>query len=314
MRFRLTSTIAGLALLLAGIPRASFAARIPLVRRAAVQSAALTLADLLPAAAPAELRSEATKISMGSAPQPPMTRTLYRQQIEFLLSGHKSLAAALAIPPEIQIRRRFHTLTKAEVVQAIDHALAHQGVTRMPDLSRLNFTAPVYVTGADPGLELIRISSDAQQGITSFRLWTAKERHNLPFTVTVPSVVKVPTLVARRTLVAGDLTSGSDFKVEMRAGEHSVAGAPLVAADLTNLATRGIVRAGAPVERDQFQRPVLVEPGTLSTLIVHGPGFNIKTIVVPLEQGVLGQEIRVRNVESHRVLEARVAGQDSLVK
>lgn len=309
----LNFTAPALAVLLAVVPAAR-GARVPLLSQAVVHSATFTLADLLPTSAPEELRSEAAKVPLGSAPQPPMARTIYRQQIEYLLNGRKTLAASIALPSEIHIERFARTLSKADVAQAIDRALASQGVTRLPDLGALEFSAPVYVTSADPGLELIRISSDPVRGLTQFRLWTAKEPGNLPFTVSIPGVIKLPTLVARRTLVAGEVTSASDFTIKMRAGSRAMTAAPPSAGGLAELDVRGVVRTGAPVNRDQFKRPVLVEPGTLSTLIVRGNGFSIKTIVTPLEQGVLGQEIRVRNTDSKQVVEARVTGRDRLVK
>lgn len=311
MRFNFTTP--ALAVLLAIAPMAR-GARVPLLRSAVVHSATLTLADLLPASAPASLRSEAAKVLLGSAPQPPMARTIYRQQLEYLLNGRKPLAASLVLPAEIHVERFARTLSKAEVVEAIDRALTSQGVTRLPGPGALEFTAPVYVTSADPGLELVRISADPARGLTRFRLWTSKEPGNLPFTVSVPGVIKLPTLVARRTLVSGEVASASDFTVEMRASRRTMKAAPPSAGGLADLAVRGVVPAGAPVNRDQFERPVLVEPGTLSTLTVSGNGFSIKTIVTALEQGVLGQEIRVRNTESKQVLEARVAGRDRLVK
>lgn len=311
MRFIFTTP--ALAVLLAVVPAAR-GARVPLLHRAVVHAATLTLADLLPVSAPAALRSEAATVQLGSAPQPPMARMIYRQQLEYLLNGHKALAASLALPAEIHIERFARTLSKADVVRAIDRALTSQGVTRLPDLGALQFAMPVYVTSADPGLELTRISSDPVRGITEFRLWTAKEPGHLPFTVSVPGAIKLPTLVASRTLVSGEVASASDFAVKMRADRRTMNSAPPSPSSLARLAVRGVVRAGAPVNRDQFERPVLVEPGALSTLIVRGNGFNIKTIVTPLEQGVLGQEIRVRNTDSKQVLEARVVGRDRLVK
>lgn len=312
MQFK--SSAPALALLLLFSSASKGAPRVALAERVVIHSGTLTLADLLPASAPLPVRAEAGKVSLGSAPEPPMTRTIYRQQLQFLLKGRAPLLAELSLPPQISVSRFHRTLTKKEVIAAIRGALGSEGVNRLPDLADLTFTAPVYVTGADPGLKVIRISADPSRRITNFRLWTSKEPANLPFTVSVPIEIKLPTLVARRTLASGDIASATDFLVEMRPRNRGISGSKPTAEDLAGLETRGLVRRGAPVDRDQFARPVLVEPGALATLIVQGNGFNIKTIVTPLQQGVLGQEIRVRNTESKLVLEARVTGRDRLVK
>ncbi|MGH9396959.1 MAG: flagellar basal body P-ring formation chaperone FlgA [Terriglobia bacterium] len=279
-----------------------------------LHSGTLTLADLLPASAPSRLRVEAGKVLLGSAPQPTMTRTIYRQQLQYLLKDHASLLAELSLPPQISVQRFHRAITKSEVIRAINRALGSQGLTHPPDLSNIEFSAPVYATGADPGIEVIRISSDPLRHVTNFRLWTSKEPGNLPFTVAVPREIKLPTLVARHMLASGDIASATDFSVEMRPQNRKTSSTTTTANDLSGLATRGLVRAGEPVDRDQFARPVLVEPGALATLIVEGNGFNIKTIVTPLQQGVLGQEIRVRNTESKQVVEAQVTGRDRLTK
>ncbi|MDE3180062.1 MAG: flagellar basal body P-ring formation protein FlgA [Acidobacteriota bacterium] len=305
-----------LAVVLIGLTQRPLQAAIPaklvLPAHVLLHSRTLTLADLLPASAPAKLRTEAGKIRLGEAPQPPMTRIVYRQQLQFLLKDHAPLLANLSVPAEIRIQRAYREITRAEVIRVIDRDLESFGLKQPPDLSNLEFTAPVYATGENAGLKLIRVFSDPTRGVTSFRLWTSKEPVNLPFTVTIPREIKLPTLVARRRLADGDIASPADFTVEMRPATGAMK--TTNTDDVRGLEVRGLVRAGAPVNRDQFKRPVLVEPGALATLVVQGNGFSIKTIVTPLEQGVFGQEIRVRNNESRLVVEARVTGRDRLVK
>lgn len=323
MRFKLT--IPAIALLLAilcasdGRPVAFAAAErdprpIPLFAHVLVRTGTLTLADLLPPTAPPKLRAEAGGIPLGSAPQPAMARIIYRQQLQFLLKDHASILTQLSLPRQIVVQRFYRTITKGEVILAIRRALGTQGLDGGLGLSSVELPTPAYTTKDDPGLEVIRISADPARHTTAFRLWTSKEPGNLPFTVFVPRTIKLPTLVARHVLASGDIASATDFSVELRPQDRKISGPKTTAKALSGLEVRGLVRAGEPVERDEFERPVLVDAGALATLIVRGKGFNIKTIVTPLEQGVLGQEIRVRNTESKQVVEARVDGRDRLVK
>ncbi|MEJ2010188.1 MAG: flagellar basal body P-ring formation chaperone FlgA [Acidobacteriota bacterium] len=320
MRKRFATTL--LALLLAATVRAGETARVPpshsvaLLARVVLRADSFTLDDLLPRSAPATLHREAMKIVLGQSPQPTASRILYPQQLEFLLRDHADLLAELRLPKEITIRRFHRAVTKDEILRAIDRALGSQGLEGKSsiDARDLQFSTPVYVTHDNPGLEVLRIAPDPLRRETEFTLWTSTEPNNLPFTVSVDRAVKLPTLVARRTIPPGEIVSSSDFAVEMKATRRGPTAPAAGAAGLAGLETRATVQAGEPVERDLFKRPVLVKPGALATLIVHGSAFSIKTIVVPLEQGVLGQEIRVRNVETRQVVQAKVVGRDRLAK
>lgn len=293
------------------------AGRARLQSSVSLQSPTLTLANLLPAGASPALSKEASLVPLGASPQPPNARVIYRQQLQFLLQDHKDLLAEISIPDEIKVQRSYRVINKQEVTAAIEQALSAKGDAAGAsglDLAGLVLSAPVYATGADPGLRVIRIESDPARHETRFRLWTSKEPRNLPFTAIVPGAAKLPVLVARHGLAPGEIVSANDFTVEMRPGIGLPVKPMTTAAGLSGLEAQAAVRPGQPVVRDDFGRPVLVQPETLATLIVQGKGFQIKTQVTPLEQGVLNQEIRVRNIESRQVVEARVIGRDALVK
>ncbi|HZT71879.1 MAG TPA: flagellar basal body P-ring formation chaperone FlgA [Terriglobia bacterium] len=290
--------------------------RVPLLSNVVLRSGNVTLDDLLPQSAPAALHDEARRISLGQSPQPPGSRALYREQLQFLLRDHPSLTASLEIPSQIVLRRASRQLSRAEIIRAINSALGRQnpeGENRL-DPQQVQLSVPVYVTTNDPGLEVLRISPYPLRGDTQFVLWTSNEPNILPFTVTVQRVLKLPALVTRRALPPGKIVSPADFAMEMRPQQRNGTMPFVSTQDLAGLETRAAIRAGQPVDLDLFKRPVLVKPGALATLIVHGRAFSIKTVVEPLEQGVLGQEIRVRNTETRQVVQARVVGRDRLMK
>jgi flagellar basal body P-ring formation protein FlgA len=281
-----------------------------------LRSRTMTLANLLPDSAPVSLRQKAEGISLGSAPQPPMTRMVYREQLQFLLRDHKALLRELILPDEIAVQRDHRALSQEEVVQAISRAIGDGGADagKSLDLQGIHFSTLVYVTQADPGLKVIRIQSDPLRNETRFQLWTTKEPGTLPFEVSVPGAVKLPTLVSRHTLAPGEIVSANDFEIVMRPEAGILAGKAPSVTELAGMETRAPLHAGQPVTRTEFGMPVLVQPGVLARLIVQGGGFSIKTVVTPLEQGVLGQEVRARNTETREVIEARVIGRDRLLK
>lgn len=52
----------------------------------------------------------------------------------------------------------------------------------------------------------------------------------------------------------------------------------------------------------------LVKPGQPVRLVIQGEDYRITTTVMPLEQGMMGQEIRVRDPLTKRIFQAQVAG------
>jgi flagellar basal body P-ring formation protein FlgA len=281
-----------------------------------LDSVTMTLADLLPDSASASLRKEAATVPLGSAPQPGMTRILYRQQLQFVLRDHGAMLRRLALPDEIAVERVHHALTRQEVIRAIQEAVGSQRdlAGQSLDLQDVQFSTPVYVTKADPGLKVIRIESDPVRGDTQFQLWTSKEPNTLPFEVSAPGAVRLPTLVSRHALAPGEVVSATDFTIMMKPGLGDPSQKPPSAADFAGLETRAPLRAGQTVTPTEFGMPVLIRSGVLASLIVQGNSFSIKTVVTPLEQGVLGQEVQVRNMESRQVIEAKVIGRDQLLK
>jgi flagella basal body P-ring formation protein FlgA len=270
------------------------------------------LSDLLPAEAPGTLKARSAEIAMGSAPQPGRSRTVTRAEIKSHLIDTPDLLGSLAIPDRIVIERSHRMLTPSEVLRAIKTGLGGQALPGSGgwDDSDLKLSAPVYVTLEDPGLEVTRIELDPFRRQTKFRLWTSKEPTILPFWVTVTHDVKVPTLVARHDIPAGKEAQVTDFQVEERSGTPGRQ--LLAAADLAGLQTRTGVRSGEQVTRSMFSQVVLVEPGRPAKLIAEGPRFRISTTVIPLQAGVMGQQIRVRDTETQRILSAEVVARGQL--
>lgn len=291
------------------------AGRVSLVAHAEVRANVVTLSDLLPAGAPGDLRAEAAQIALGSAPEPTSTRRISRAEIENAVLSNPDLLAEITIPDQVAVGRSHRALTTRELEAAIRAALGREPGDdgRALKFGPLALAAPVYVTSDDPGLRVTEIRFDPLRHETRFRLWTSKEPRNLPFYVTLPSDAKFPALVARRDLVASQPVGPADFEVERRAATSGgSATLPLTPADLAGLETRTPLRAGEAVNRSMFTQAVLVEPGMPARLVVKGNGFRLETTVVPLERGVLGQQIRVRDPDTHRILAATVVAKGVL--
>lgn len=61
-----------------------------------------------------------------------------------------------------------------------------------------------------------------------------------------------------------------------------------------------------------LQAPKLVSRGNLVTLQAHGNGFVASVKVEALDDGILGEVIKVRNLSSNKIIQARVIGKNLL--
>lgn len=315
--------------------------RAPVMLESAVEakSETLTLQDLLPPGAPLELQEEASGIALGSTPQPGSVRAITRDQIEDLLRADPELLASLSLPERIIVSRSQRELTAQELSVAITEAAKGGGAGSEgtsqgagPELQSkqksgrpigaARLSAPVYVTKDDPGLKVLRVEFDPLRHETRFCLWTTKEPEILPFYVTVAGGSAggdVTTLVARRDLAPGEIVSADDFLVKQGQptsgfGQTSrTASAPTPEA-LAGLAALTHVRAGQAVTASMFKTAVMVSESKPAVLVIEGPAFRMTMPVIPLQNGALGQQVRVRNPDTQRIVSAEVVGPGQLHK
>jgi len=231
------------------------------------------LSDLLPATALATLREAGATISLGPAPMPGRSRIVTRAEVQETLAANPELQAGLSIPTEITVRRACHLVSPEQVSAALGSALGTGSAKGSPDFSLLT---PVCFSGDDPGLEVSDVEFDALQRVTRFRLWTSKEPRNLPFYVTLSGRLDD---AAARLYSAGrpafNATAGSSDPKRARA---------------------------------QMGNVTLVKAGAATRLVIQGPDCRITTVVVPLQSGVLGQQVRARDPLTLKVFSAHVAG------
>ena len=172
-------------------------------------------------------------------------------------------------------------LTRRDIFQAIENYLDQTGNDLRARLrpGDLRIQASVPVIKDDAGLEVKKISFDPLRRETVFEVWTSHQPQYLPFTVTT----------------RGDPGSWSLSPPPQRNSNARQAefrnDTPVIAS--------GAKGAGSKL-------PVLARPGQPATLVMLGGNMRITTTVVPLQPGVKGQCILVRDATTARVMKAEV--------
>jgi hypothetical protein len=301
-----------------------------------VEGETVKLSDLLPPDAPAELGEICFRIILGNSPLPASQRVIPKGQIERRLREFPSILERLELPERLTITCKQRRLSPAEIWAAIETFMAGDG-SRAPetqtcfagpaalaflhgkeaaDLAKpvcftaeLHLQAPVFVTKPDPGLEVKRVEPDRVQRRIRFLLWTSKEPQVLPFYVTVEELNRMTAWGPEYSEQSGESPISTDPHVEPRKTWRDLTDFP---ASRSGSSPRVAAHQGESVWQATSYPIVLVAAGKPAKLVVETATLRLTVLVTPLESGVKGQLIRVRNLDTQRVLKAEVVGEGLL--
>jgi hypothetical protein len=217
---------------------------------------------------------------MGAAPQPGNTRILERDAVERQASASEGVLEEVSVPESIALTRDSRPITLTEVYEAVRMALKRSGMPAATTLQPADvlFESQVFVGLGDSGLQVMRMEFDRGLRRARFLLWPSRSPKVLPFFATAQFEGELPLAPIRPSMEFSRLT------------QNSVASA---------------------AKRPAMQE-ILVSPGERATLTLHSTALRIFVDVVSLERGTLGQQIRVRMMDTGKVLSAQVDGRDHL--
>ena len=276
------------AVALAASPSAG--APVTLLSEADLKTNNVRLSDLLPAEAPASLRTAGDAVPLGHAPVAGSVRRITREEIEHALVDQSQLLAAISIPADVTIRRVHRQLSPEEVATAISAAMGHENAV---EPAKLNLQLSPLVTSDDPGLEVTGIDFDTFHRVTRFRLWTAKEPANMPFYVTVPGR-EIGSKAMPQGPAGTEAQAINQSEAQPAISTHSELAHPAIEASVVKSSAKG--------------SEMLVKAGVATQMVIEGANYRLTSTVVPLQPGALGQEVRVRDPLTHKISTAQVAG------
>jgi hypothetical protein len=295
-------------LLPAGVVKAgSFLHRVQIKDVAQVEGETVRLSDLLPPDAPSELGEICTRIILGNSPFPASQRVISKDQIEQQLREFPSTLEQLEIPDRVVVTRKRRRLSSAEILTAIETFMAAEGLhdLRTASLSGLNLRAPVFVAEPDPGLEVERVEADRVERKTRFLLWAAKEPQVLPFYVTIEGLLETAAWASSHNEQTSDGSVAAGSQLERHKTGEDLTDFPALPGGSSPRVT---AHKGGPTRQAMSSSAVLVAAGKPARLVVETATMRMTALVTPLESGVKGQLIRVRNLDTQRAFEAEVVG------
>lgn len=122
----------------------------------------------------------------------------------------------------------------------------------------------------------------------------------------VLKMIDVPTLARR--VGKGDVISENDIHwVQMRA-DRTQRDVITDVHELIGMSPKRHLRPEHPIRSSDIQRPILVEKGSLVTIILKKPGMMLTSRGKAMQNGADGETIRITNTNTSRTIEAVVVG------
>jgi len=252
---------------------------------------------------------------LAQAPVLGQTMSLSRQQIiDLAKDSFPELNTTNWSGPEvIKINRRVRQLCEAEMLEMVRAALQRDyvGGRGTLELGFMRPWTPLEVPDGPVTLQLTQIPAAGVQPnlMAGFEIWSGKERVSAGQAQLHANVWRdFP--VAHSPLLRGQLLCDADISLERRDAltQHEACiPFPLTDHSLESITS---IQAGAPVwSRLVRSRPVLRRGQLVEAIFKDGP-MTISLKVETLEEGALGQTVRVRNPKTRRELYGKIQTSD----
>lgn len=140
-----------------------------------------------------------------------------------------------------------------------------------------------------------------------------EENNHWTLYVPIKIVVLKTVIVAKRSLIKGSVLTQEDiYQTEMDA-QKLKRGYFIESKELVGLVCKQDISADSPLTPHNIELAKLVHIGEQVTIIASNNNLSISMDGIALNEGALGEMVKVKNLKSKRIIEAAVAG-DKKVK
>ncbi len=133
---------------------------------------------------------------------------------------------------------------------------------------------------------------------------------SISWTILVPAQAKVyrSVALAGRNLQRGDLVSAADLSSEIRDVGDLRMGFALTPEAIIGKEIKFAVNKGETFRNSALDAPLVIKRGDLVSMESSAGEISVKTSATAVSDGRIGQQIRVKNNQSARIINAKVVG------
>lgn len=280
-----------------------------------VTTAQISLGDIAAVTSPRVSDDDAVialkRVVIERSPAPGEVLQLTGQQVlERLRSAGVNLKqVGYLLPAKIQVSRAGRPLLTEEVTRAIEQFL--MTTDRQITLRHLHYGKPLMVPTGDVRLAVTALGT-GRQGLMSFEVAAYEGSYsaaNIAARTQVDASIEewreVP--VAQRPITKGSVIGSDDIAMARMNIASLPRDAVLSMERVVGFEASQNLAAGDPFRRDKLSIPALVNTGAKVTMLYRVGALEATATGVALQAGAAGDEIRVRNDSSSKIVVGVVA-------
>lgn len=133
---------------------------------------------------------------------------------------------------------------------------------------------------------------------------------NTPWSIFIPVKIStyLPVLVANHPLAQGAYLTANDFRTEERELSQLGGGYITQPEQILNKVVRSPIPATMPITLRQLSSPLVIHRGENISIVAEAGNIRVQISGVAMDDGHLGDTIKIKNTVSNRIIEASVTG------
>ena len=211
-----------------------------------------------------------------------------------------------SLKEHVQVRRQSFTIEREEIADNILSKLINLGADPTMKLELSNRSIRLHVAAnSDANLEVENAHYDPHTKRFSAYVSTPGSK---PVRITgrLKKMIKIP--VFSRRIIKNELIKPEDVMWIETTSDRVQNDIVIHIEDLIGKTPKRVIRAGSLIRKNQVQRPILVEKGSLVTMILKTPAMVLTSQGRAIDPGADGDVIRITNTQSNKVVQAVVSG------
>ncbi len=277
--------------------------------QARVAGAYITLGDIFSGLTPKQ-----EEVAVAHAPQPGQQAVLDYRWLAGIAQRYKVKWRPRTTADQIIVTRDSQTIDLDEISKTIHAALEDYGIAGpfSVDLGGETFRihlpvdvpAQVEVTGLNVNRRTGRFVADVTtgRGTSSQRTYRMNGRYY--------QIEQVPVLVD--SVRRGDIIRPDQVEMRQFRADRLQANVVRDPADVIGKEVRRSIGPGAPLLNRDFTAPILVKRGAIVTIRLETPNMSLTARGKALENGSLGDVIRVMNLQSNKTIQVEVTAENDV--
>lgn len=246
------------------------------------------------------------KILLGVSPKPGQVLILAAYDIIQKLKeqGVSTNTLNYTFPKNISVRRAGRALTKEELEPVISSYIKKENSSA--ELKQVILSSNTMVSPGDLNIS-VESSNLMTGGRRAFDLVIVDNDH-FKQSLTIPAIVaeyrEVP--VAKHQLSKGSILSDDDVVMARLSIESIPQDTVSQTSDILGYEAHSEIKSGEILRLQKFAPPILIQSGSSVTMKFQSALFEATASGIALESGGMGQEIKVKNDTSKKIISGRV--------